>query len=432
MRMISGLLGAVMTFIAIPNIMAQEANPEGKSTLYYLDLFGEALERVRDEYVTEKTDQELIEAAITGMLESLDPHSVYLNERSFNDLRTNSRGEFGGLGIEVTLDQETGAVKVVSPIDDTPAAKAGLRANDLITHIDGQIVQGLSLSDAVDKMRGKVGDPITLIIAREGVESFEVTLVRDRIKISSSRHRLEGNVGYIRINQFNGNATANLKNAVKELKAEADEPLVGYVLDLRNNPGGLLDQAVTLSDQFLDQGEIVSTRGRNALEIQRFQAKRGDIIDGLPLVVLINGGSASASEIVAGALQDHQRAVIVGTDSFGKGSVQTMIPLSSEGSALKLTTQHYYTPSGESIQGRGISPDIHVPLARLEPIFEGERVQERNLPGALDNPDDASETEAQEETGDEEIMESEDDFEDNQLQTALDVVRALSIFKPST
>ena len=354
-------------------------------TYRQLNLFGDVFERVRSEYVEKVTDEQLIEAAINGMLTSLDPHSSYLNKKSLEDMQVQTRGEFGGLGIEVTM--ENGVVKVVSPIDDTPAAKAGLQAGDLITHLNNEPVMGMTLTDAVDKMRGGVGTDIKLTVRRgENGEPFEVTLTRAVIKIQSVRWREEGNVGYIRITTFNEQTQSGLDKAIAKIKGDLGPKLAGYVLDLRNNPGGLLEQAISVSDTFLDHGEIVSTRGRKPEDTQRFNAKPGDAAAGLPLVVLINGGSASASEIVAGALQDHHRAVIMGTQSFGKGSVQTIIPLSGHG-AIRLTTSRYYTPSGRSIQQLGITPDIEVHQARIEDLEApaGMRRREADLKGALRN-----------------------------------------------
>jgi len=359
---------------------------EGASDTYrQLNLFGEVFERVRADYVEPISDGKLIEAAINGMLTSLDPHSSYLNPDSFRDMQVQTKGEFGGLGIEVTL--ENGFVKVVSPIDDTPAAKAGIQPGDLITHLDGDSVLGMTLQDAVDKMRGPVDTKIKLTIARKGKEPFDVTLTRAVIKIQSVRSKVINDVGYIRITSFNEQTETGLESAVSEIKSKTGDKLEGYVLDLRNNPGGLLDQAVAVSDSFLDKGEIVSTRGRKPEMAQRFNAKAGDLTDNMPLVVLINGGSASASEIVAGALQDHHRAILLGTTSFGKGSVQTIIPLSNHG-AMRLTTARYYTPSGHSIQGKGIEPDIDVPQAKIEPIEAPPRRREADLKGALPNPED--------------------------------------------
>src|SRR6266699_5674175 len=342
-------------------------------TYKQLNLFGEVFERVRADYVDEVSDDTLVESAINGMLTSLDPHSNYLNTKNFNDMKVQTRGEFGGLGIEVSM--ENGLVKVVSPIDDTPAAHAGLKPGDLITHLDGTPVQGLTLPEAVDRMRGPINSDINLTIRREGREPFDVKLTRAIIKIQSVRSHIESkNIGYIRITSFNEQTDVGLANALKSLKQQADNKLIGVVLDLRNNPGGLLDQAVAVSDAFLDKGEIVSTRGRRADDAQRYNAHSGDITGGLPMVVLINGGSASASEIVAGALQDHHRAILVGTRSFGKGSVQTIIPLPGHG-AMRLTTARYYTPSGRSIQAKGIDPDIVVEAAKIEKTPEkGEKV----------------------------------------------------------
>ena len=343
---------------------APPATANSAETYKQLNLFGEVFEKVRSEYVDEVADDTLVESAINGMLTSLDPHSNYLNTKNFNDMKVQTRGEFGGLGIEVSM--ENGLVKVVSPIDDTPAARAGLKPGDLITHLDGDAVQGMSLPEAVEKMRGPVNSEIKLTIRREGKEPFDVKLTRATIRIQSVRSHLEGdNIGYIRITTFNEQTDVGLNNAMKNLKQQAGSKLIGVVLDLRNNPGGLLDQAVAVADAFLDKGEIVSTRGRRSEDAQRYNARPGDIAAGLPMAVLINGGSASASEIVAGALQDHHRAILLGTKSFGKGSVQTIIPLPGHG-AMRLTTARYYTPSGRSIQARGIDPDIVVEAAKIE------------------------------------------------------------------
>ena len=404
-------------------------------TYQQLDLFGDVFERVRSQYVEEKTDPELIENAINGMLTALDPHSSYLNEESFKDMQVSTRGEFGGLGIEVTM--ENGLVKVVSPIDETPAARAGVQAGDYIVELDGEPVMGLTLSEAVDKMRGKVGTEIDLVISREGEEGpIDLTIVRDIIKIQSVRHRVEGNSGYIRITTFNQNAEGGVKEAIQDIKNELGNKLNGFVLDLRNNPGGLLDQAIGVSDIFLDKGEIVSTRGREEGDTKRDNATPGDLVEGLPIVVLINGGSASASEIVAGALQDHKRAIVMGAQSFGKGSVQTVIPLPGHG-AMRLTTARYYTPSGRSIQAMGIEPDIEVGLAKIE-AFDVRRFRESDLKGALSNPDakDADEEPAANDNvteGDdaEKVAEDkaeEEAIEDYQLYRALDLLTALSLY----
>lgn len=367
--------------------MPGEVNtPQDSSETYrQLNLFGDVFERVRAQYVDEVKDKELIETAINGMLMALDPHSSYLNNEEFDDMRVQTRGEFGGLGIEVTM--ENGIIKVVSPIDDTPAYRAGVKAGDYITHLDDQPIIGLSLNEAVDKMRGKIGTNIKLTIRRTDVpDAIELVLTRDVIKISPIKHELvEGDIGYVRITQFNQNTDSGLKKAVADIKEKAGQKLIGFIIDLRNNPGGLLDQAVAVSDDFLDKGEIVSTRGRHEEGTKRDNATEGDITDGLPVVVLINGGSASASEIVAGALQDHRRAILLGTKSFGKGSVQTVIPLPGHG-AMRLTTARYYTPSGRSIQAKGIEPDILVEQAKIEKQ-EGRYMKESDLPGALENPD---------------------------------------------
>jgi carboxyl-terminal processing protease len=364
--------------------VADESKKEPQDTYRQLNLFGDVFERVRAQYVEEITDEELIETAVQGMLSSLDPHSSYLDADGFQDMQVQTRGEFGGLGIEVTM--ENGFVKVVSPIDDTPAFKAGVKSGDFITHLDEEPVLGLSLSEAVDKMRGKVGEPIHIRIVREGAdEVLNVKIIRDIIKIKSVRSHVEDNdIGYIRITTFNQNTTPGLEQAIKDIKAEASNNLKGYVLDLRNNPGGLLDQAISVSDAFLDKGEIVSTRGRNDNDTKRDNATKGDLTDGKPMIVLINGGSASASEIVAGALQDHRRAIILGTQSFGKGSVQTIIPLPGHG-AMRLTTARYYTPSGRSIQAEGVEPDIIVEEAKIEQVKARKRTREGDLRGALDN-----------------------------------------------
>ncbi len=340
------------------------AQDNSRSDTYrLLTLFGDVFERVRSEYVDPVDDKDLIENSINGMLTGLDPHSSYMNAKAFRDMQVQTKGEFGGLGIEVT--QENGFIKVISPIDDTPAAKAGVKAGDIITALDGKTVQGLSLQDAVDKMRGPPASKITLTIKREGVDKpVELSMQREVIRIQVVKQRMEPNgIGYIRLTQFTEQADPSLKQAVRTLKQEAGGKLRAVILDLRNNPGGLLDQAVAVSDDFISQGEVVSTRARHTEDAQRWDAKGTDIIDGVPLVVMINGGSASSSEIVAGALQDHHRAVLLGTRSFGKGSVQTVIPLPGNG-AMRLTTARYYTPSGRSIQGQGIAPDVKVAETR--------------------------------------------------------------------
>jgi carboxyl-terminal processing protease len=373
-------IALVAAAVAVPQTIRAQ-NDDASDTYRQLDLFGEVFERVRAEYVEDVTDQELVEAAIDGMLTSLDPHSSYLNAETFEDMQVQTRGSFGGLGIEVTM--ENGFVLVVSPIDDTPADRAGLESGDYITHLDGEPVQGLSLNEAVDQMRGPVGSDLTVTILRGDQDPFDVTITRDIITIQSVRSRVEDNVGYIRVTSFTEQTQSGVEEAIDEIEAELGDAVIGYVLDLRNNPGGLLDQAIAVSDAFLEQGEIVSTRRRNPEDAQRYNAREGDLITGKPLVVLINGGSASASEIVAGALQDHGRAIVLGTRSFGKGSVQTIVPLPGHG-AMRLTTARYYTPAGTSIQAEGIVPDIIVPPARIEEIeVRGRR--EADLRGALDN-----------------------------------------------
>jgi len=337
------------------------AKAAAADTYRELNLFGDVFERVRADYVEKPDDSKLIESAINGMLAGLDPHSSYMDPKSFRDMQVQTRGEFGGLGIEVTM--EDGLIKVVAPIDETPAAKAGVMANDIITQLDGEQVQGLTLNQAVEKMRGPVNTKIKLTIMRKGQDKpIEVSITRDIIRVRSVRSQVEGDdVGYIRLTQFNEQTTDGLKKAITDITAKvSNDKLKGYILDLRNNPGGLLDQAISVSDAFLQKGEIVSTRGRNPEETQRFNARPGDLTNGKPVIVLINGGSASASEIVAGALQDHKRATLIGTRSFGKGSVQTIIPLGAGNGALRLTTARYYTPSGKSIQAKGIVPDIEV------------------------------------------------------------------------
>lgn len=409
-------------------------------TYKQLNLFGDVFERARSQYVEPVEDKVLMENAINGMLSNLDPHSSYLNEEAFTDMQVSTKGEFGGLGIEVTL--ENGFVKVVSPIDDTPAFRAGILAGDYIVEIGGEPVMGMALSDAVDKMRGKVGTPIKLVVRREGeAEPLDFELVRDIIKIQSVRHRVEGNVGYIRITTFNQNTQPGLEKAITEIKKELGSKLVGYVLDLRNNPGGLLDQAISVSDTFLDRGEIVSTRGRHESDTKRDNATPGDLGDGLPIVVLINGGSASASEIVSGALQDHKRAILLGTKSFGKGSVQTVIPLPGHG-AMRLTTARYYTPSGRSIQAKGIEPDILVEPAKIESLKVG-GLSEADLPGALKNTDKKEEPKESEKKEDaakdksdpsatdkDKDKKSEDEKpQDYQLMRAVDLINGLSLYK---
>ena len=374
-----------------PIVGAWAQDPGGRAETYrLLNLFGDVFERVRAEYVEPVNDRDAIENAIQGMLSGLDPHSSYMNPRMYRDMQVQTRGEFGGLGIEVT--QENGYIKVISPIDDTPAARAGVKPGDLITHLNGNSVQGLSLQDAVEQMRGERGTAIRITIRREGTDRpIDLSITRAVIRPQVVRFRLEGNdIGYIRLTSFNERTESGLRNAMTQLRQQAGGNLRGIVLDLRNNPGGLLDQAVQVSDDFLNQGEIVSTRARRPEDAQRWNARAGDIAEGLPVVVLINSGSASASEIVAGALQDHRRAIIMGVKSFGKGSVQTVMPIPGNG-AMRLTTARYYTPSGRSIQGTGIEPDIEVLATRedAQQVAAARRDREADLRRALTNDNNA-------------------------------------------
>jgi carboxyl-terminal processing protease len=412
--------GAALTLMSTqPRIVFDGSSARaaaGADTYRQLSLFGDVFERVRSDYVEKPDDGKLVESAINGMLAGLDPHSSYMDAKSFRDMQVQTRGEFGGLGIEVTM--EDGLVKVVSPIDDTPAFKAGVMANDIITHLDDEAVQGLTLNQAVDKMRGAVNTKIKLRIMRKGQDKpVELSITRDVIRVLSVRSHSEGDdVGYIRITQFNEQTSEGLKKAISEITAQNGDKLKGFIVDLRNNPGGLLDQAISVSDAFLEKGEIVSTRGRNADETQRFNAKPGDLTKGKPVIVLINGGSASASEIVAGALQDHKRATILGTRSFGKGSVQTIIPLGSGNGALRLTTARYFTPSGHSIQAKGIIPEIEVMQDVPEELkARTDTKGEASLRGHL-------KAEGEEETGSQAYVPP-DPKDDKALHSALDLIR---------
>lgn len=406
------------------------------STYDLLNLFGEVFDRVRSDYVEPVADDKLIESALNGMLTALDPHSNYMNEKSFADMKIQTKGEFGGLGIEVTM--ENGLIKVVSPIDDTPAAKAGVKPGDYISGIDGVAVMGMMLQDAVDKMRGPVGSTVKITLLREGLkEPMNITIRRDLIKIQSIRSRSEDDIAYLRITSFSENTADAMKAAFEKEKKTIGSKLKGVVLDLRNNPGGLLDQAIEVSDAFLDHGEIVSTRSRRGEDSRRYSARSGDIANGLPLVVLINEGSASASEIVAGALKDHKRAVAMGIKSFGKGSVQTVIPINRHG-AIRLTTARYYTPSGVSIQAKGIVPDIVVEQAKIEPVKSTGNFSEENLPGHLTNDQTKDESGAlpsdtkkskKDEKKDDKDDEKKDAALDYQLRRALDLIHALSIYQ---
>ncbi len=390
----------------------------------YLDLFGQVFDRVRSSYVEEVTDQELIEKAIDGMLSGLDPHSGFMNEEVFQEMQMDTEGKFGGLGIEITMEE--GFVKVIAPIEDTPAYEAGILAGDYIIQIDETPVFGLTLNEAVELMRGKKGEPIVITISRANTEPFEIEIIRDYIKIRSVKSEVLNDIGYLRITSFNEQTESGLLDAIK--KIEKENQIKGYVLDVRSNPGGLLTQAVKVTDIFLERGEIVSTRGRDKKDIRRYRAKKSDRTNGKPLVVIIDGGSASASEIVAGALQDHKRAIIIGTQSFGKGSVQTIIPFQVSNSdnltGIRLTTARYYTPSGESIQGKGIVPDIIIEQGEFE-SFNYKRFSESDLKDSLDKNNE----EELEDNEDNELSEFEKRLElDYQLRRAFDLVQGVSLF----
>jgi carboxyl-terminal processing protease len=431
----------LVTGVALLPLLAYAAKND---TFELLSLFGDVFERVRSDYVEEVKDSDLIEAAINGMLTSLDPHSGYMNEKAFKEMQVQTRGEFGGLGIEVTM--ENGLVKVVTPIDDTPAAKAGLKPGDYVSHINDEPVMGLTLSEAVEKMRGPVDSKVELTLLREDqTEPLEVILVRAVIKIRSAKARAEGDdIGYLRVTSFTEQTTDLLQEEFKRVKKELPN-LRGLVLDLRNNPGGLLEQAVSVSDLFLRQGEIVSTRERNPSKTKRYTSKLGDelVNDNIPIVVLVNNGSASAAEIVSGALQDHKRAIVLGTKTFGKGSVQTVIPLTEHG-AIRLTTARYYTPSGHSIQAKGITPDIIVEPAKIEPIKGNDKFRtEADLRKRLENLEDKKHKKKDEEAEDDKSKKtngsdkgkSKDDIsatEDFQLQRAIDLLRAVSVYNQTS
>ena len=394
---------------------------DDKEVYKHLNLFGEAFEKIKNNYVEEVSSKELIEAAIEGMLGSLDPHSTFLNSDELNELKVQTKGEFGGLGIEVTL--ENGFVKVISPIDDTPASRAGIKAGDLITHLDDEPVLGMTLSEAVAIMRGKAGSKIKLTVSRDETKTLQVEITRAVIELKAVKAKIQNNIGYIRVSSFNQKVDTQIIDAISKFKKK--EKIIGYVLDLRNNPGGLLDQAVNVTDIFLNRGEIVSTRGRFDRDGSRYNAIKSDLTNGLPLVVLINQGSASASEIVAGALQDHKRAIIMGTKSFGKGSVQTILP-SGEKVALKLTTAKYYTPLGRSIQKTGIDPDILVEQAELKRLDDDSSRKEADLRGAIDNEQNMTsppmKNKSNKEKNNEEINAS-----DYQLSRAFDLILALDL-----
>lgn len=418
------LVSLALSFaLAVSSSQAAEKKAKAETsdtdTYEMLNLFGEVMERAKNTYVEDVDDKKLIESAINGMLVSLDPHSSYLDAQSFKYMNEQTKGKFGGLGIEVTMEQ--GVVKVVSPIDDTPASKAGLKPGDYITNIDGENVIGMSLNDAVDKMRGKVGSKVKLTIRRINEKPFDVTLKREEVKIQSVKSEVkDGDVAYIRITSFSEDTDKMVEKALRKAQKETKNGLKGIVLDVRNNPGGLLDQAVNISDLFLQQGEIVSTRSRNEEDTIRYTAKKGDIAENLPIVVLINDGSASASEIVAGALQDHKRAIILGEKSFGKGSVQTVVPLGQYG-AMRLTTARYYTPSGRSIQAKGIEPDVLVHPAKVEEIESSFGLSEAEYSNALKNDNSEVKKDQKAETNN-------DWRKDYQLSRAVDLVKALGIY----
>ena len=407
---------SILKYISIFFLLfySQSSFADTKETYRQLSIFNEVYNRVKEQYVEEVTDKELIEKALNGMLQALDPHSSYMNEEVYKEMQIDTSGSFGGLGIEITTDKSF--IKIVSPIDDTPAQEAGVQAGDYITHLDGVSVVDMTLKEAIDIMRGEVGEPIIITIVRGTEKPFDIEIKRDIIKVQSVKHRVINNVGVLRISTFNEQTTVGLKKSIKELEG-SENPPIGYVLDLRNNPGGLLNESVTVSDVFLEKGEIVSIRGREKRDVQVFSAKKGDMINGKPLIILINEGSASASEIVAGALQDHDRAVIMGIKSFGKGSVQTIVPIDS--GAVRLTIAKYYTPSGDSIQAVGIIPDVEVPRAELNVIDSYFTFRESDYRDALDN-----------ETTDE--NEEEEDFNellenDYQLSRAIDAVKTISV-----
>jgi carboxyl-terminal processing protease len=421
MVLLSAAAGAAVTLLVTQprvTLIGSSARAAASDTYRQLNLFGDVFERVRTDYVEKPNDSKLVESAISGMLQGLDPHSSYMDAKSFRDMTVQTRGEFGGLGIDVTM--EDGLVKVVSPIDDTPASRAGILANDLIMQLDDENVQGLTLNQAVEKMRGPVNTKIKLKVIRKGQDKpLEITLTRENIKVRPVRARIEqDDIAYIRVTSFNEQTTEGLKREITNLQSQLGDKLKGFIVDLRNNPGGLLEEAVTVSDAFLERGEIVSTRGRNTEETQRRSAKAGDLTKGKPIMVLVNGGSASASEIVAGALQDHKRATVIGTRSFGKGSVQTIIPLGQGNGALRLTTARYYTPSGKSIQAKGIIPDIEV----LQDVPEELKARtdtkgEASLRGHL-------KAEGSEETGSQSYIPP-DPKDDKALHTSLDLIRGI-------
>ena len=417
----------IYTFIITFSFSSYASNND-EEKYKYLDLFGQVFDRVRSSYVEEVSDQELIEKAIDGMLSGLDPHSGYMNEEIWKEMQMDTKGKFGGLGIEITMEE--GFVKVIAPIEDTPAYDAGILAGDFIIQIDDTPVFGLTLNEAVELMRGERGAPIVITISRENTEPFEVKIIRDYINIRSVKSEIVDDVGYLRITSFNEQTEKGLIDSIKNIQSNPDNNIIGYVLDVRSNPGGLLTQAVKVTDIFLERGEIVSTRGRDKKDIKRYRAKKADRTNGKPLVVLIDGGSASASEIVAGALQDHRRAIIIGTQSFGKGSVQTIIPFqvsnSDDLTGIRLTTARYYTPSGKSIQGKGITPDMIIEQGEFE-SYNFKTFSESDLKDSLDKNNETSENES-------EVKGELSEFEkrlaiDYQLQRAIDLIRGVSLYK---
>ena len=420
-------INVFLAFFWVFNICFFEQNlakaDNRQETYKQLNLFGDVFQRVQEQYVEEVTDKKLIESAISGMLQSLDPHSSYLSPESYKDMQVKTKGKFGGLGIEITM--EDGVVKVVSPIDDTPASNAGMKSGDLIIGINGESIRGLSINDAVSQLRGPVGSKVVITVVRDKKDPFEIEIIRDVIKIRSVRHNIIKNIGYVRLTTFSDTTTSGLEKSVDEIKKELGEKFQGLILDLRNNPGGLLNQSISVTDSFLNQGEIVSTQGRKDDDTSRIFAKKGDIINGKPMIVLINSGSASASEIVAGALKDHSRAIIVGNRSFGKGSVQSIIPLAGNG-AIRLTTARYYTPSGISIQAKGIEPDIIVEAGKTELTREiPENRREENLRGALDKNKQDTKKDSPDKP---ELTPVEKLLQDNQISRAVDLIRGINLF----
>ena len=410
---------------AIIPLKAINADTNRQETYKQLNLFGDVFQRVQEQYVEEVTDKKLIESAISGMLQSLDPHSSYLSADSYKDMQVKTKGKFGGLGIEITM--EDGVVKVVSPIDDTPAAKAGMMSGDLIIGVDGESIRGLTINESVSKLRGPVGSKVIITVVRDKKDPYEIEIKRDIINIKSVKHNIIKNIGYVRLTTFSDTTTSGLEKALTEIKKNIGNKFQGLILDLRNNPGGLLNQSISVADAFLNQGEIVSTQGRNDDDTSRVFAKKGDLINGQPLVVLINSGSASASEIVAGALKDHSRAIIIGTRSFGKGSVQSIIPLAGNG-AMRLTTARYFTPSGISIQAKGIEPDIIVEAGVTDlKKAKNDNRREENLRGALDKKKNSKKTEIDTDS-DKPLTPLEKLLQDNQISRAVDMIRGISLF----